>query len=298
MKHFHGRGRHRTFFEGWYFRHQNGRETLAVIPAYHVDQKGWASASIQVITNSAAWSIPYPASLFHANEACLGVRIGKNRFSASGISLDLSGPGLALRGELRYGPFSPPAGDIMGPFRFLPGMECRHGVLSLGHRVEGSVLLNGRKLDFSGGTGYLEKDWGSSFPQTYLWSQCNRFGPVPCSIFLSAASIPLPGGPSFTGCIASVLLRGREYRLATYCGARVLALGPKGAVLRQGSMILRADLLEAQARPLLAPAAGGMTRTIHESAACRVRYRFRCENRLLLDLTSRQAGFEWAEEKS
>lgn len=68
--------------------------------------------------------------------------------------------------------FTPLRSDIMGPFRFLPGMECSHGVISMGHSLEGKLDLNGKRIDFSGGTGYVETDRGRSFPSAYLWTQC------------------------------------------------------------------------------------------------------------------------------
>ena len=39
-------------------------------------------------------------------------------------------------------------------------MQCSHGVISMGHPLEGSVRLNGETIDFSGGTGYIETDRG------------------------------------------------------------------------------------------------------------------------------------------
>ena len=55
---------------------------------------------------------------------------------------------------------------------FLPGMECSHGVISMTHALEGALSINGRTLDFTGGTGYIETDRGRSFPHAYLWAQC------------------------------------------------------------------------------------------------------------------------------
>ena len=65
----------------------------------------------------------------------------------------MEGRGLSLHGALQCGPFTPLKSDIMGPFRFLPGMECSHGVISMGHTLEGTLTLNGAVLDFAGGTG-------------------------------------------------------------------------------------------------------------------------------------------------
>ena len=52
----------------------------------------------------------------------------------------------------------------MGPFSYLSFMECYHGILSMKHSLEGTLSWNGQLIDFTNGIGYLEKDWGSSFP--------------------------------------------------------------------------------------------------------------------------------------
>ncbi|MEZ4893124.1 MAG: tocopherol cyclase family protein [Saprospiraceae bacterium] len=37
------------------------------------------------------------------------------------------------------------------------------------------LTINGEELDFTGGKGYMEKDWGRSFPSAYFWMQTNHF---------------------------------------------------------------------------------------------------------------------------
>ena len=86
--------------------------------------------------------------------------------------VDLEEGDFSLKGELRYGPFTRLESDIMGPFRRVPARGCVHTVLSMAHPLEGLLCLNGRYLDFSHGTGYIEGDRGRSFPRTYLWTQC------------------------------------------------------------------------------------------------------------------------------
>ena len=63
-KYYHGAGRAGPYFEGWYLKQQNQRDTLAFIPAWHVDRKGRAQASLQVIANQDCWSLDYPAEAF------------------------------------------------------------------------------------------------------------------------------------------------------------------------------------------------------------------------------------------
>lgn len=48
------------YFKGWYFKCCTGERTIAFIPAYHsADHKN--SASLQIITDDAAFHIPFDA---------------------------------------------------------------------------------------------------------------------------------------------------------------------------------------------------------------------------------------------
>ena len=289
-------GKKGPYFEGWYLKCQTREgEALALIPAFHIDGEERRSASLQVLADGGSWWLEYPAGEFQASEAPFQVRVGQNIFSDSGVWLCIRREGLSLHGVLRSGAFWPLHSDIMGPFRFLPGMECVHGVLSMGHSLEGTLTLNGRRMDFAGGTGYVETDRGRSFPSAYLWAQCAWGGPAASGLMLAVAAVPM-GPVGFTGCICAVRYEGREYRLATYCGARVEGWDAGGAVIRQGKYRLAAELLEGRGRPLRAPAQGVMGRTIHESLRSSMRFRLWQGERLLLDHTDSWASFEYAAE--
>jgi len=285
------------YFEGWYFKHQNPRgQTLALIPAFHMDSKGRRTASLQVISKDQAWWLEYPEAQLQVFRRPLQVQIGQSSFGGQGIDLHIRRDGLSLCGSLRYGPFTPLRSDIMGPFRFFGGMQCAHGVVSMGHPLSGALALNGECLDFSNGIGYIETDRGRSFPSRYLWTQCLWEGAERGSLMLAIATIPLPVG-GFTGCICSVLYRGREYRLATYRGARIEACSPAGAVIRQGRYRLEAQLLGERRQPLRAPVEGRMERTIHESLSAEVQYRFWHGKVLLFQHVDQNASFEYASER-
>lgn len=148
-------------------------------------------------------------------------------------------------------------------------------------------------MDFSGGTGYIETDCGRSFPSSYLWSQCVWDVPQNNSLMLAIASIPLPVG-SFTGCICAIIHHGREYRLATYQGARIVELSPVGATIWQGRYRLAVELLEEQSRSLRAPVEGSMKRTIHESLCATVSYHFWKGKDILFQHIDRCASFEYS----
>ena len=284
----------RPYFEGWYFKHQTRQgQTLALIPAFHIDNEGRRSASLQVISNVSSWWLEYTAEQLQVSRQPFQLQLGLSRFGCQGIDLQIQRDGLSLRGTLRYGPFAALQSDIMGPFRFFSGMQCAHGVVSMRHSLSGALELNGETLDFSDGTGYIETDRGRSFPSKYLWTQCAWDGMEGGSLMLAVATIPLPVG-GFTGCICSVFHSGREYRLATYRGARIEAWSPSAAVIRQGKYRLEAELLNERRQALRAPVEGLMERTIHESLCAEVCYRFRHGKGLLFQHTDPNASFEYS----
>lgn len=277
------------FFRGWYFKCQSDTQTLAVIPAIH-ESAGARACSIQLITQDGSWNFPFPASTL--KEERHRISIGDNHFSPAGLRLNLHSEDLFVEGLLCFGPFSPIRYDIMGPFRYIPGMECRHSVFSMVHTVTGSLWLGNTPFTFREDLGYVEGDRGRSFPSRYAWTQ--TFFPGG-SLMLSVAEIPL-GRLSFTGAIAVIHLQGKEYRLATYLGAKVLRVSGGEIFLRQGSFMLTVRLLTQASKPLWAPAAGCMRRTIRESPSCRASYRLERKGKVLLEFETSRASFEYAYE--
>lgn len=276
----------RGFFYGWYLKCQSSGQTLAVIPAIHRNGRK-RTCSLQVITEDGAWTADFPARAFR--RAGKNIFIGRNRFGPEGLRLAVHAPGLSMKGRLYFGPLTPLKYDIMGPFALVPFLECRHSVRSMHHSVSGTVWVNGREFRFQEGDGYWEGDSGRSFPREYVWTQCCFPGG---SLLLSVAEIPL-AGLRFQGIIAAVLWQGREYRLATYLGARVVRLRRGVVRIVQGNMELEATLLKRAGKALKAPLGGSMARTIHESAATRARYRFRKDGNTVFSFETDRASFEY-----
>ena len=212
---YHGATRRRSYFEGWYLKHQtqSGRALSSDSgPAHRRRGKayrifaGHHRECVLVAGISGAFWQRNGGSGFNWGRTCLTAR----------VRLQIRQQELTLTGSLSYGRFTPLRSDIMGPFRLLEGMECAHGVISMGHSLHGTLVLNGEMLDFSQGTGYIETDRGRSFPSTYLWAQ-SIWQDSGTSLMLAVAAIPMGIG-GFTGCICVLCHDGREYRLATYRG--------------------------------------------------------------------------------
>lgn len=289
MRSFYGGSKTRQYFEGWYFRQQVGGQVVALIPAMHIDAKGERSASIQIITDRFSDRVTYPIEAFHAREDSLYVTIDGNRFSEEGIAVNIRTDRLEVSGQLVYGALARPKYDMMGPFRYVPNMQCRHRVFSMAHTVWGLLTINGEDVIFENAYGYLEGDRGSSFPKRYLWTQSMLEGGI--SVMLSVADIPV-AGRVFHGIIGFVYMEGREYRIATYLGAKVERMEKQLVCVRQGEYLLQVELLQENPRPLYAAVNGTMSRMIKESASARVRYQFYKKGRAVFDCIGAYAGYE------
>lgn len=291
QRYFHGKRKQYPYFEGWYLKHQNQGEAVAFIPAIHVDRKGRQTASLQVVLKDGAWNFTYPIQSCKVRRKRFGVKIGENLFTDKGISVNIHTQELSIQGKIMYSDFQRIKGDIMGPFRFCPFMQCNHGILSMSHTLKGSLMINGEKIEFTGGTGYIETDWGDSFPDKYLWTQCNFGVGGKNSIMASVADIPFLGG-KFEGCICDIHYGGKEYKMATYYGARIMLCESGKLVLKQGNKTLSVTCLEERPNSLKAPIKGEMGRWIKESLACRVKYQFWIGKRPVFQVISSMASFE------
>jgi len=240
------------YFKGWYFKCSNNDQTIALIPAFHISH-GKKTASLQMITDNSVHCIQFPDLKYSKKPLC--IQIGNCIFSEKGIQLNIQTNQLTVQGVLQFNEITPIQYDIMGPFQFVPFMQCRHSVYSMRHHINGKVTVNGQIFSFQNGIGYIEGDCGTSFPETYIWTQCH-----------------------FNN---------------TYLGAKVRYIGENTVTVQQGDFRITAKLLEKNAHPLSAPINGQMCRTIHESASCKAYYRFSYKDRILCEFTSERASFEF-----
>src|SRR5512139_2402370 len=159
---YHGHGKRRDFFEGWYFKFVDASEqhVHAVIPGVFLGKvRSTSHAFVQVLDGLSGRSTyhRYPLDQFAASDREFDVRVGPNHFRVDGLSIDISDPDRTLRGSLKFvgitpwpvTTFSP---GIMGPYAFVPLMECYHGVLGFDHAARGSLTMNNNEtVNFDGG---------------------------------------------------------------------------------------------------------------------------------------------------
>ncbi|PKL07040.1 MAG: hypothetical protein CVV53_01295 [Spirochaetae bacterium HGW-Spirochaetae-9] len=323
---FQGKSRKRRYFEGWYFKHSGGIEkgVWSFIPGIALgDEPGSGYSFVQVIEGKSgrSWWFQYPIEEFHAAESGLEIRVGNNRFGDSGIQFDLTDGTSHISGAFAYGGFSIPrfpfwSPGVMGPFTFMPGMECNHGLVSLDHRVDGHIEVDGRQISIGDGRGYIEKDWGHSMPESWIWTQSNDFPSRGDSLMLSVATIPWLGS-SFRGFLC-VLSHGGEKRLfTTYNGSKIVDLSvtddtvqcriSRGIKAIRGTTVcgttkvsgwetdgesLEISVARSRGGILHAPVAGLLSRRIAEAVDARLAIRYVRNGSMIFEAESSLAGLE------
>jgi len=277
-----------NYFSGWYFKCQSQQDTIAFIIATH-QSKHQKNSSLQIITNDKTWNVNFPFEALQKKKDVFHLKIKNNILSDHGIEINLHTNDLSITGSVRFHSLSPLKYNIMGPFQYIPLMQCKHDVISMKHYVDGELKINNKQYIFNNSLGYIEGDRGYSFPKQYAWTQCffdNN------SLMFSVADIPF-GLFHFTGTIGIILYNNKEYRFATYLGAKVVKKENNEIIIKQQDMIFKAQLIKKNALPLLAPTKGNMTRTIHESITCLAYYSFIIKNHTVFSFQSSYASFEY-----
>ena len=262
-----------NYFEGWYFKNVGKDINISFIPSISVNN-GKQSCFIQIITKDSSYVIPYDIKFFSFSYSPFYIQIGNNYFSTDTIHIDISSKDINIFGDLLYtnstclekSLFYP---NIMGPFSYIPFMECNHAILDMKHTIYGSLLINDNIYDFNNGSGYIEKDWGVSFPSSYVWGQGNSFKKEDnASIFVSIANIPL-NLFEFTGFICVFYLNGKEYKFTSYNGARIekyeVHNNNINIILKKHNTKIYINSNHISSNELLAPKLGNMNTCVFES---------------------------------
>lgn len=289
----------KCYFEGWYFKNVSKDCNISFIPGIQIENDK-KSAFIQVITNNSSYYISYSFSEFKFSYEPFSISIGENYFSLNSIKLNIEQKDLTIKGELFYNNhieiqknlFSP---NIMGAFCFLPFMECNHCILSMKHDICGNLSINDISYDFSDGIGYIEKDWGTSFPSSYIWSQANEFKEKNCSFFLSIANIPYSIF-SFNGFICSLILNNIEYRFATYNSSKILSYRVSknnfNIKLKNKDLLLHIYSNSKDCFSLKSPKCGAMKNEIKESINSKISVCLYEKEKLIFEDSSINCGLE------
>ncbi len=206
------------------------------------------------------------------------IRVGNSVFSRDFTEVDLHSADGQITGRINYRrivkyPVSAFSPGIMGWYSFVPFMECKHAVVSVEHELDGRVIWDGRSLGFTGGRGYIEKDWGTSFPAAWIWFHSNAFRRNPATVMFSIAKIPWLGS-YFMGFLCFLYTGGIFYRFTSYNGSAVthVSHGDKtiNIHVKGPEQDIHFRVIRDRQGELKAPGRGKMDRLIRENINSRV----------------------------
>lgn len=260
------------------------------------------SAFIQIITKDNSYFLSYSFQDFSFSNSPFFIKIANNFFSLDEINIDINDSFhmLNIEGNIHFSNrtsissnfFAP---NIMGPFSYFPSMECNHAVLSMKSNVSGSLHFNDNFINFDDGAAYIEKDWGTSFPKSYIWYQSNEFLAFPANFMLSIAEIPL-GAFNFTGIISDISFENKEYKFTTYYGAKLKKYDVNNdsiyIEIQQGNKILSVSSLSENSNFLFAPSKGKMKREILESISSKIDVQIKEKDKIIFSNSGFNSGLE------
>jgi len=291
----------KNYFEGWYFKNTNNENGISFIPGININGQE-RKAFIQVITTDSSYFVNYNIDDFKFCFEPFFVEIGNNFFSKNSIHIDIKDDtqNLIISGDIGYSDskniqtnFLNP--NIMGPFSFIPFMECNHAILNMKSRADGLIDINQNRINFDNGIGYMEKDWGCSFPKSYIWCQGNQFQNSNVSFMLSIADIPFKVF-NFKGIICDLIIDDNEYKFTTYNNTKIIKYVVNNGLvdirLEKGPYCLNIKSKYTEGLKLFAPVKGKMQKDIFESISTSINVTLEKDNTVIFSGTSRNCGLE------
>lgn len=227
---FQGNLNKKNYFEGWYYKQVSSdkKTSLSFIPGISLNPKDSHSFIQYILIENKEGKekethtgyLRFELDDFSVSNKPFRVQIGSSVFTEDFVQIDFEDAFYHFKGKIELADFytierrlySP---TIMGPFAYIPKMQCYHGVISMSHDLSGEIKINNEKVDFNNGLGYIEKDWGNAFPKKYIWLHSNHFSDKSTSLFFSVALIPFYF-TEFEGFIVNLVYQRKEYRFATY----------------------------------------------------------------------------------
>ena len=294
----------KNYFEGWYFKNTNKESGISFIPGININENE-RKAFIQVITNKESYYVNYSIEEFKFSDNPFCVKIGKNLFSKTNLHIDIDDrkQNLKINGDIKYtnskniktNLFNP---NIMGPFYYIPFMECNHAILCMKNKTYGKININGNKINFDDGIGYIEKDWGCSFPKNYIWCQANNFKNSKASFMLSIADIPFKAF-NFRGVICDLIIEDNEYKFATYNNSKIIKYNINdkylNITLKKGEYKINIKTKYDKGLNLKAPVKGKMDKYIFENINSKIDITLKKDSQIIFEDTSYNCGLEIVE---
>lgn len=171
----------KSYFEDWYIKLLDAKHQTMMRFSIRLDRIGEKNKGmLQILCDMGESREEIQIPIEHGISNKEELKVADNTFSEKSISLNIEENKFKLKGQLEIGEivdlkqsFLKPG--LMGYYKYLPLMEFYQEVFALQGRITGTLQLNGEEIDLSGGQYYIQKQWGSKFPNVWLWAQGNGF---------------------------------------------------------------------------------------------------------------------------
>ncbi len=266
MKNFNfcGMKKKKNYFEGWYFKiSDNENNCYSFIFGITLNEED-PHSFIQIIDQrqNKVYYFKYKVSDFSHTDNLIS--IGNNVLSCNCLKLlvypfdiDVTiNPTTYLKRRF-FGR------SVMSYLKYLP-LPTKHEIVYMKAKVKGIIKNMNNRFDFCG-SGYMEKDYGTAFPKRWLWIQTNQFTHNDISLVISKAD--LLGRISGFFCFLNI--NGKEYRFATYNGAKIKKKRVKDGInfiIKKDEYTLKIRLKKEKGNMIIAPVhKAKMAKKIEES---------------------------------
>lgn len=300
---FQGVHRTRAYFEGWYIRLSSDKHdwNCSLIPGIAIDPGGEPHAFLQFIESSGtSHYMAYPRESFSLDSNKLRIEFEGNVISEDEIKIDLSKRGLNLQIDIK-GCDMPKFSErfhslnVMGILSKFPQLPCYHHLIHMDLPVSGYIQWSGKKYSFNGGSAYMEKDWGRSFPSTWHWIQSSSFEANTGVLSAVASYVPC-GKIKVPAGMAALQIDGEQYFWSSAWGHTWHYSESNSSPyyrFSNGKNTLEIIVRPGVTAPLIAPIKGAMERTVYESINSGIRLQVTDQRgKLLHESSSKSAGYE------
>lgn len=287
-------------FEGWFTKidDQENELMLSIIWGYSTHKyTKHAFIQFQDSLKHKTTYITYPIDELKWKTDPFVLQIGKNELSQKGIFLNFVMNSVTVKGEFYFSDFttikhSILKPNIMGWLTFFPN-ECNHSIISMNHKVTGNIQIGNQSWKIMDADGYIEKDWGTSFPKEYVWVHANDW--KRSSVVFSYATVPFLGKHA-KGFFLVLHHDEKEYRFSSIEGSKltdfnVLKDSFNATIEKKG---IRLKLKAKQFNPvtLTSPKGGEMKSHIKESLDGMIELALEIKDQTPIILTSKRASID------
>jgi tocopherol cyclase len=271
------------FFEGWFQKvySKAHKASFILIYGYATHNSDDAFGFLQILIPNQTPEIVY----FPKNEVSCDIeqhifRMGKNLLTTELIRIETNG--LSIKLNLKNTDPFRTFKNSMGYTYFIPNLPCYHSVLNSAQSVSGEIKHQGKCYTLDHEMGYLEKNWGTTFPESYFWVHAIDPNNPAISLLFSRAKIVWLG-KTYIKHVGYLRFDGQQIELRALKNVTVSNsnMSPENRIVQIRSASAQLDLALEFGREVLfkGPKDGALSRMIAHQTDARIKVSLTYENR-------------------